>query len=310
MRSRNTGRTFKVDKEIQLLQYLIEICKGQSKTSVKAYLSHGQIQVNGQNISAFDYNLKRGDRLEILDKGVMVKKRRGEKDTRVNIVYEDEYLIVVDKRSGLLTMSSGAPGDVTAYSLLFDYVKRMYGRDSRIFIVHRIDRETSGLIIFAKDQRTKEKMQENWNDSIISRKYAAILEGHPAEDRGTITSWLTENPKSLKVSSSPVDNGGKKAVTHYKVLESGKHFSLAEFELETGRKHQIRVHASLLGCPVTGDRRYGASDNPAGRLALHARSITFRHPATGKVLSFDTGLPNVFKSVMKEDMETPDQIVR
>ena len=310
MNTRNSGRIFSISKDAQLLQYLLEICKGQSRTSVKSYLTHGQIRVNGQSISAFDYKLKRGDCLEILDKGIMVKKRKGEKDTRVNIIYEDDYLIVVDKRSGLLTMSSGADGEVTAYSLLYDYVKRMYGRESRVFIVHRIDRETSGLVIFAKDQRTKEAMQANWNDSIISRKYAAILEGCPTEICGTVTSWLTENPKSLKVSSSPVDNGGKKAITNYKVLTHGRHYSLTEFELETGRKHQIRVHASLLGCPVTGDRRYGAKDNPAGRLALHARSITFRHPATGKVLSFDTGLPNVFKSVMKEDMETTEQRVR
>ena len=114
-------------------------------------------------------------------------------------------------------------------------------------------------------------------------------------------SWLSENPKSLKVTSSPTDDGGKESVTHYRVLSHGKHYSLVEFELETGRKHQIRVHSALLGCPVTGDRRYGAADNPAGRIALHARSIVFRHPVTGKVMSFDTGLPNIFKAVMKDD---------
>ena len=179
--------------------------------------------------------------------------------------------------------------------------KRVYGKDSKIFIVHRIDRETSGLIIFSKDEKTKHALQENWNSSVLERKYCAILEGRPPENQGTVHSWLSENPKSLKVTSSPTDDGGKESVTHYRVLSHGKHYSLVEFELETGRKHQIRVHSALLGCPVTGDRRYGAADNPAGRIALHARSIVFRHPVTGKVMSFDTGLPNIFKAVMKDD---------
>ena len=186
-------------------------------------------------------------------------------------------------------------------------MKRMDGRNSRIFIVHRIDRETSGLVIFAKDETTKLQLQETWNKSVLERKYCAILEGHPASERGTVHSWLKENPKSMKVTSSPEDNGGKEAVTHYRVLSYGRHYSLVEFELETGRKHQIRVHASMTGCPVAGDRKYGAKGNPAGRLALHARSITFRHPVTGKVLSFETPLPNVFKTVMREDMQEDRQ---
>lgn len=301
MNMNNSGREYIADKDSALLQYLYEILAGQSRTSIKAYLTHARITVNGQSTTAFDHPVRKGDRISILEKGMIMKKRGGEKETRVKIVFEDAWLIVANKRSGVLSMSTGAEGEVTAYSLLSDYVKRMYGRNSRIFIVHRIDRETSGLIIFAKDERTKMKLQENWNESVLERKYCAILEGRPQEVAGTIHSWLKENPKSLKVSSSPVDNGGKEATTHYRTVSSGEHFSLAEFELETGRKHQIRVHASLIGCPVTGDRRYGAKENPMGRIALHARSIKFRHPVTGKIMSFDTGLPNAFKAVMKED---------
>ena len=297
----NSGRNYIADKDSSLLQYLYEILAGQSRTSIKSYLTHGQVTVNGQSTTAYDFPIHKGDRIAILGKGVMIKKRGGERETRVKIVFEDDRLIVADKRSGILTMSTGAEGEVTAYSLMSDYVKRMYGRNSRIFIVHRIDRETSGLIIFAKDEQTKQKLQENWNESVLERKYCAILEGRPQETEGTVHSWLKENPKSLKVSSSPVDDGGKESTTHYRIISSGKRFSLAEFELETGRKHQIRVHAALLGCPVTGDRRYGAAENPMGRIALHARSIVFRHPVTGKIMSFDTGLPNAFKAVMKED---------
>lgn len=301
MNKRDSGRTLIADRDSALLQYMYENMQGQSRSAVKAYLTRGQVTVNGQSTTAFDYPVHKGDRIMIHDKGIMVKKRGGEKDTRVKIVFEDDWLIVVDKRSGVLSMSTGRPGETTAYSLLSDYVKRVYGKDSKIFIVHRIDRETSGLIIFSKDEKTKHALQENWNSSVLERKYCAILEGRPPENQGTVHSWLSENPKSLKVTSSPTDDGGKESVTHYRVLSYGKHYSLVEFELETGRKHQIRVHSALLGCPVTGDRRYGAADNPAGRIALHARSIVFRHPVTGKVMSFDTGLPNIFKAVMKDD---------
>lgn len=301
MNKRDSGRTLIADRNSALLRYMYENMQGQSRSAVKAYLTRGQVTVNGQSTTAFDYPVHKGDRIMIHDKGIMVKKRGGEKDTRVKIVFEDDWLIVVDKRSGVLSMSTGRPGETTAYSLLSDYVKRVYGKDSKIFIVHRIDRETSGLIIFSKDEKTKHALQENWNSSVLERKYCAILEGRPPENQGTVHSWLSENPKSLKVTSSPTDDGGKESVTHYRVLSHGKHYSLVEFELETGRKHQIRVHSALLGCPVTGDRRYGAADNPAGRIALHARSIVFRHPVTGKVMSFDTGLPNIFKAVMKDD---------
>ena len=300
MNKRDSGRTLIADRDSALLRYMYENMQGQSRSAVKAYLTRGQVTVNGQSTTAFDYPVHKGDRIMIHDKGIMVKKRGGEKDTRVKIVFEDDWLIVVDKRCGVLSMS-GRPGETTAYSLLSDYVKRVYGKDSKIFIVHRIDRETSGLIIFSKDEKTKHALQENWNSSVLERKYCAILEGRPPENQGTVHSWLSENPKSLKVTSSPTDDGGKESVTHYRVLSHGKHYSLVEFELETGRKHQIRVHSALLGCPVTGDRRYGAADNPAGRIALHARSIVFRHPVTGKVMSFDTGLPNIFKAVMKDD---------
>lgn len=301
MNKRDSGRTLIADRDSALLRYMYENMQGQSRSAVKAYLTRGQVTVNGQSTTAFDHPVHKGDRIMIHDKGIMVKKRGGEKDTRVKIVFEDDWLIVVDKRSGVLSMSTGRPGETTAYSLLSDYVKRVYGKDSKIFIVHRIDRETSGLIIFSKDEKTKHALQENWNSSVLERKYCAILEGRPPENQGTVHSWLSENPKSLKVTSSPTDEGGKESVTHYRVLSHGKHYSLVEFELETGRKHQIRVHSALLGCPVTGDRRYGAADNPAGRIALHARSIVFRHPVTGKVMSFDTGLPNIFKAVMKDD---------
>ena len=229
-------------------------------------------------------------------------------DTRVRIVYEDEHLIVADKRHAVLTMSTGREGEVTAYSLLTGYVRRQAARagrktapgEPRIFIVHRLDRDTSGLIIFAKDEQTQARLQDGWNENILERKYVAVVEGTPQEKSGTCTSWLNENPKSLKMTSSPVDNGGKKAVTHYNTISSAGGYSLVEFELETGRKNQIRIHASEMGCPVAGDKKYGARSNPLGRLALHAQSIAFRHPWTRKMMRFDTGIPRIFKSMFSE----------
>lgn len=218
---------------------------------------------------------------------------------KLDILYEDDCIIVADKPSGLLTMSTGKEGEITAYSILTDYVRSAGGgrntRDKgRIFIVHRLDRDTSGVIVFAKDEQTKHALQDDWNETILERKYIAAVEGTPEYDEGTVASYLKDNPKSMKVSSSWTDNGGKYSVTHFKVLRSSGQYSLVEFELETGRKNQIRVHASVIGNPVAGDRKYGSASNPLHRLCLHASTLAFHHPRTGQLLRFDTGIPKDF----------------
>ena len=218
---------------------------------------------------------------------------------KLDILYEDDCIIVADKPSGLLTMSTGKEGEITAYSILTDYVRSARGgrntRDKgRIFIVHRLDRDTSGVIVFAKDEQTKHALQDDWNETILERKYIAAVEGTLEYDEGTVASYLKDNPKSMKVSSSWTDNGGKYSVTHFKVLRSSGQYSLVEFELETGRKNQIRVHASVIGNPVAGDRKYGSVSNPLHRLCLHASTLAFHHPRTGQLLRFDTGIPKDF----------------
>ncbi|MBO8474496.1 MAG: RluA family pseudouridine synthase [Bacteroidetes bacterium] len=218
---------------------------------------------------------------------------------KLDILYEDDCIIVADKPSGLLTMSTGKEGEITAYSILTDYVRSARGgrntRDKgRIFIVHRLDRDTSGVIVFAKDEQTKHALQDDWNETILERKYIAAVEGTLEYDEGTVASYLKDNPKSMKVSSSWTDNGGKYSVTHFKVLRSSGQYSLVEFELETGRKNQIRVHASVIGNPVAGDRKYGSASNPLHRLCLHASTLVFHHPRTGQLLRFDTGIPKDF----------------
>ena len=231
--------------------------------------------------------------------------RRGNNINKgIEIVYEDDWLIIVDKPAGMLSMSTGKEGDVTAYSILREHF-------GRIFIVHRLDRDTSGVLLFAKDEETKLSLQENWNEAVLERKYVAILEGNISSEEGWIESWLYENPKSMKVHcyemrqgdtpERPPMKGWQFAATHCRTLEhidiNGKPYTKVEFELETGRKNQIRVHSEWIGHPIAGDRKYGAQSNPFGRLALHALTLSFIHPWTGKTMKFSSKLPENLKKI-------------
>ena len=268
-----------------LLEYLYEALAPQSRTSIRSLLAHSGISVNGQITTAFDQPLAEGD-------CIMTGAARKEKqiDRRLKIVYEDRWLIVADKTNGLPAISTGKENEVTAYSILYDYV-RSSGDGGRIFIVHRLDRDTSGIMVFAKDESTKRLLQENWNEAVTERTYTGVAEGRLPETDGEIVSWLKENPKSLKMSAVPYDNGGKKAVTAYHLAGFRKGLSLVEITLETGRKNQIRVQFAAIGHPIAGDKKYGAQTNPFGRLALHASVLEFRHPHTGKTMRFVSPAP-------------------
>lgn len=230
---------------------------------------------------------------------------------KLEVIYEDDWLIVVDKPAGMLSISAGRDGDVTAYSILRDHF-------GRVFIVHRLDRDTSGLLVFAKDEETKFSLQENWTEAVLERKYIAILEGNISDEEGWIESWLYEHPKSMKVHSYPISSsdiqaaragsckkaqrlGWQFASTHCKTLQrgmiEGKPYTKVEFELETGRKNQIRVHSEWIGHPIAGDKKYGALSNPIGRLALHAQTLSFIHPWTGKTLRFVSRPPRPFTAL-------------
>ncbi len=224
----------------------------------------------------------------------------------VRIIYEDRWLVIVDKPSGLLTMSTGRSGEETAYTMLTDYA-------GRVFIVHRLDRDTSGLLVFAKDQETKFILQDNWEEAVLERRYIAIVEGTIEDEEGWIETWLYENPKSMKVHSYEIREGEnpdrpprkdwKHASSHCRTLArktiEGKPYTMVEFELETGRKNQIRVHSEWIGHPIAGDRKYGASTNPFGRLALHAHCLSFIHPHTGRTMKFTSPLPKPLKDQFK-----------
>lgn len=237
----------------------------------------------------------------------------------LKIVFEDDWLIVVEKPSGLLTMATDKGREVTAYSMLFDYVcecAQQGGRgrgaqcrcpqeQPRIFIVHRLDRDTSGLLVFAKDEETKRALMDNWEDAVQERRYIAILEGQIDSEEGYIETWMYENQKSMMVhcyDMRPGDTPEKPPRKDWKYASShcrktreltidGKPYTEVEFNLETGRRNQIRVHSQYIGHPIAGDRKYGAQTNPFGRLALHAQGLAFIHPWTGKTLKFTAPLP-------------------
>ena len=311
-----TGQKFTVAHPTALLQYLFEIFPGQSRTGVKNLLSKGQVLVNGESCTAFDMPLKAGDVLTVLPKGISIARstRQNARDevskAGVKILFEDENYLVVDKPSGMLTVATAKEKN-TLYSLLNAYVKvnaRMQRKEdlisgkepdrstAKVWIVHRIDRGTSGVLVFAKNERAKDILQSKWKELVAERKYMAWLEGAPEKEKGSIQSWLVENPKSLKMNSFPEEvRDGQLAITHYKVLERTRHYSLVEFDLETGRKNQIRVHAADLGTPIAGDEKYGAETDPIKRLALHAATLVFRNPFSGKMVRCASPLPDSFE---------------
>ena len=326
------GQKFTVAHDNPLLKYLYEIFPGQSKTGVKNMLSKGQVLVNGVQKTAFDFPLHAGDTLLVLPKVISMARESSDnareevEKTGVKIVWEDENYIVADKPSGLLTVSTARGSqsktgkkEATLYAILNAYVKvqarsrrkediasgRTPDRSTaKIWIIHRLDKGTSGLVVFAKNEHAKEILQSRWKDLVIERRYIAFLEKKLEKESGAIQSWLVENPKSLKVYSYPEEvRGGQLAITHYKVLDyvhRGKGiYTKTEFSLESGRKNQIRVHAAEIGHPVAGDEKYGAETDPIRRLALHAATLVFRNPMSNEVVRLKSPLPAAFDKFEK-----------
>lgn len=281
-----------VQQENELLPFLFEMNIDKSKKFVRTALSRGQIFVNNQSTTQFNTPLHPGDVVEI-------RLNAGNKRVDIpglHILYEDENFIVIDKSAGLLSISTQKENAKTAYHLLSDYVKQHHPKN-RIFIVHRLDRETSGVMVFAKNKETQQILQNHWKESVTERTYIAVVEGRIKEN-GTMTSWLTED-KTFTMHSSPTENNGKKAITHYEVLNINRSQSLLKINLDTGRKNQIRIHMKELGHPIVGDKKYGAVTHPFRRLALHAHILEFRHSATHQTMRFESPIPPVFLASFK-----------
>lgn len=276
-----------VEEETALLKFLFQVMPGRSRNSVKAILSRGQVVVNGDATTQFNDALVPGDKVQILTRVATDEVKM----TGVKILHEDEHVIVIEKEAGLLSIASENEKTYTAYRQVTDYIRSVYPK-SQIFVVHRLDRDTSGVMIFAKSKEVQQTLQSTWQQSVHERTYIALVEGVVKKD-GTITSWLTES-KAFVVHSSNRDNGGQKAITHYKVLKSNRTMSLLQVNLDTGRKNQIRVHMQEIGHPIVGDKKYSATTNPIRRLGLHAHAITFVHPKTGAAMRFESEVPAVF----------------
>lgn len=292
----------RVKEECELMPFLISKMGGMRRNSVKLLLSHRQVQVNGRIETQYNRVLCAGDEVRILN-GAAKKELVHPK---LRVVYEDDYLIVVEKKVGLLTVPTFAGStETTCYSVLRHYVRQSDPRAS-VFVVHRLDRETSGLLVFAKSAELQEYMRTYWRQLVTKRTYVALAEGIIEPQEGKITTWLTEDKRTTRVYSSDTDNGGKIAITNYKVvktggekqMEDGQGYSLVELNLETGRTNQIRVHLAEMGHPVVGDRKYGSGQMPViDRLALHARILEFVHPATEHIVHFETPVPREFLSI-------------
>lgn len=276
----------------ELLEFLIEQMPESSRSKVKELLAHN-VYVDGRRTSQFNFPLQKGMKVSI--EKASFKDRLRPRD--LDIVYEDQHLFVVNKHEGLLSYSK-FPNDKTVISVLNQYLAATHQR-CHAHIVHRLDRDTSGLMVVSKSKEVSQKFEEDWKGMVFDRRYVAVAWGHLEQSSGEVKSWFTDG--EYCVLSSPTDNGGKLAITHYEVVQTSRRYSLVELKLDTGRRNQIRVHMRDLQHPVVHDPMYGYKDDlsPINRLCLHAFRLCFTHPVTGKRLKFETPVPTSFLKLME-----------
>ena len=273
----------KVNKPQELMPFLMERYPQTSRSQIKSWLVNGNVIVEGEHISQYNYMLKPGTTVSVAKSGSYLSQW-------MNIVYEDRYLIVVEKKEGILTHSLTL-NEPSLQNILNDYLLFTHQK-CHAHVVHRLDRDTSGLLIFTKDKKVELMFEKDWKGTVFDRRYVAVLSGQMQKD-GTIESWIRYEEDGRFICSAN-DNGGKYAVTHYKTLKNNNKYSLVEFKLDTGRKNQIRIHSKVMGHPVVGDSRYNNYDDPIGRLGLHAYKLCFYHPVTNQKLMFETPFPQLF----------------
>lgn len=280
-------------EESTLMQCLEAKLTDHKRTSIKALMKYNQVALNSMPTSQFDQPVHAGDTLSVNFTRPFVVFSH----PCIKLVYEDNDIIVINKGSGILSVSTDNVKDGTAYSILRDYLKK---KDPRLmlFVVHRLDRDTSGLMMFAKNVEAKEAMQHNWNNMVLGRRYVAVVEGKVEQEEGVVKSYLAETSQ-FEVYSTQNPDEGQLAITRFKRLQCNNGYSLMELSLDTGRKNQIRVHMKDLGHPIVGDRKYGAKASPIHRLGLHARTLHFAHPVTKKEMLFETPIPSRFLSLLK-----------
>lgn len=279
--------------DARLLDFLYQAMPDRKRTTVKDYLRHRQVMVDGNVTSQWDTPVGPASLIRVNTS----REFQTLANPRLRIVYEDDDIIVVNKGYGLLSVGTDTKREGTAYSILRDYVKRVNPRN-KLFIVHRLDQHTSGLMLFAKTEQAKETMQHNWNNMVLERRYVAVVEGGaPEPPEGQVRTLLAENSEHVVyVTDNPAE--GREALTEYCTLAARGNYALIELELATGRKNQIRVHMQHIGHPIAGDRKYGAKTSPIHRLALHARTLRFVHPVTRRDMNFSTPVPAAFRKMI------------
>lgn len=281
-----------VEHTSSLFDFLVTLYPDSPRTRIKKLLQSGIVKVNDRPTTLHSFQLRQGDLVEV--------------DTRTNatpkaklpfpILYEDQNIIVVDKPAG--TSTSSMDGSASIQKIVSQYLKTMGRGNEHAFVVHRLDKEVSGVLLFAKTDVDMNTIKDNWQST--EKHYYALVEGFPEEPTGTLESWLIED-KSLKMHSTWERENAKFARTHYSTIRQVNNNTLLDVELETGRKNQIRVHLSDIGCPIVGDRKYGASDQYIRRIRLHAYFLSFPHPQNGKRITIKSSMPPGFLSLKEKD---------
>ena len=269
-----------IDKGIILFDYLKEILPNKSKNNIKSLLKNECIYINNKIITKYNYLLKENDILYIKYK-----------TSNLDIIYEDNNIIVIDKPSALLTISNEKEKVKTLYHYVLEYLKK---KKQKVFIIHRLDKDTSGIVMFAKNEKIKKLYQDNWNDLVIKRGYIAVVCGK-TKDKDTIKSYLKENSNMMVYSSYD----GKLAITNYEKIKSNNKYTMLQIYIDTGRKNQIRVHMKENGTPIIGDKKYGNKNNSLKRLGLHANILIIRNPINNKILEFSSNYPKEFDKLLR-----------
>lgn len=288
-------KSFTVKEETTLLPFLLETLKDKNRTEIKALLKYRHIALKDTAVTQFDTPLLPGD---------IVKVNFGRSfykfyNPQVRIIYEDEWIVVIEKASGLLSVANDTEKDNNAYRIVRDYVRHDNPKNE-LFTCHRLDQYTSGILMFAKNRDLQKELRENWDFYVKERKYVCVTERIPEKPEDEIQSLLTENER-LQVHSTDNEDEGKLAVTHYRVLQTRGRYALLDIEIFTGKKNQIRVHMAEMGCPIAGDIKYGAETNPARRLMLHNYRFSIIHPVSGELMRFQLPFPPVFRKLTQPD---------
>lgn len=289
-------KQYTVKEPCELLEFLLNTFQGQSRNSVKSLLGSHRVAIDGAPVTQFNFKLYPGDTIIVSNSPIRKKTR-----SNLPIIYEDDDLIVINKPTKLLSVPSDNEKGSTAFRMVNDYLQQK-DKHNRAFVVHRLDEDTSGVLMFAKNNRMAEALTEgdNWNNLVKKRGYYAIIEGQLDKTEGRITSYLKKNAQNMMYSSKKKGDG-QYAVTDYKIIDESKDYSLADVDIKTGRKNQIRVHFGDLGHHIIGDDKYGEPQNPIKRLGLHAYELDITNPFTGKLMKFKAPMPKEFSLLMNNN---------